>query len=84
MGRLRLSERQLRITYWGLVYSGYANWGGILIRAMTGAGRMTPLASNGATAAEMPERLVGFSLISLSLAALTAAGLSIWGVSRKA
>ena len=29
-GRLRLSERQLRITYWGWVYSGYANWGGIL------------------------------------------------------
>ena len=83
-GKLCLSERQLRITYWGWVYSGYANWGGILLGAVTGAGRMTPLASNGATGADLPEMLVGFLLISLSLAAFIAAGLSIWGVSRKA
>ena len=78
-GKLCLSERQLRITYWGWVYSGYANWGGILFGAMTGAGRMTPLASNGATGADLPEMLVGFLLISLSLAAFIAAGLSILG-----
>ncbi len=58
---------------------------GILLLAVAGIwGRMTPLASNGATGAELPEMLVGVLLISLSLAALTAAGLSIWGVSRKA
>ena len=81
--RLRLSECQLRVTYWGWVYSGYANWAGILFGAMVGTGRMTPLASGGATGAELPEMLVGFLLMSLSLAALIAAGLSIWGLVRK-
>ena len=78
--RLRLSECQLPVTYWGWVYSGYANWAGILFGAMVGTGRMTPLASGGATGAELPEMLVGFLLMSLSLAALIAAGLSIWGL----
>jgi hydroxylaminobenzene mutase len=73
----------LRVTYWGWVYSGYANWAGILFGAMVGTGRMTPLASGGATGADLPEMLVGFLLISLSLAALIAAGLSIWGMARK-
>ena len=81
--RLRLSERQLLITYWGWVYSGYANWAGILFGAMVGTGRMTPLASGGTTAADLPEILVGLLLISLSLAALIAAGLSIWGMFRR-
>ncbi len=81
--RLRLSERQLRVTYWGWVYSGYANWAGILFGSMTGAGRMTPLAANGATGGDLPEMIVGFLLISLSLAALGAAGLSIWGMRAK-
>ena len=45
---------------------------------------MTPLASSGATGADLPEMLVGFLLISLSLAAFIAAGLSIWGITRKA
>ena len=48
----------------GLGILGYANWGGILFGAMTGAGRMTPLASNGTTGADLPEMLVGFLLIS--------------------
>ena len=30
--RLRLSGRQLLITYWGWVYSGYANWAGFFWR----------------------------------------------------
>ena len=81
--RLRLSERPVRVTYRGWVCSGYANWAGILFGAMVGTGRLTPLASGGATGAELPEMLVGFLLMSLSLAALIAAGLSIWGLVRK-
>ena len=81
--RLRLSQRQLRVTYWGWVYSGYTNWAGILFGAMVGTGRMTPLASGGATGAELPEMLVGFLLMSLSLAALIASNLSIWGLVRR-
>ena len=81
--RLRLSERQLRVTYWGWVYSGYANWAGILFGSMTGAGRMTPLAANGMTGTDFSELVVAFLLVSLSLAALVSASLSIWGVARK-
>ena len=65
------------------MYSGFANWAGILFGAMVGTGRITPLALGGATGAELPEMLVGSLLMSLSLAALIAAGLSIWGLVHK-
>lgn len=81
--RLVLSDRQLSITYWGWLYSSYANWAAILLGAMTGSGRMTPLASRGLTGSDTVEFIVGFLLISLSLAALVAAALSIWGMSRE-
>jgi hydroxylaminobenzene mutase len=82
--QLNLSEGQKKMVYWGWVYSGYANWLGILIGAYTGAGRMTPIASGGLTSTSLAEAVVAFLLISLSLAALVAAILSIWGVTRRA
>lgn len=81
--RLVLSERQLKVTYWGWIYSSYANWFAILFGALTGAGRMTPLAANGMTGTDFSELVVAFLLVSLSLAALVSASLSIWGVARK-
>ncbi len=77
---LVLSETQKKLVYWGWVYSSYANWAAILFGALSGAGRMTPLASRGMTASEPVELLVAFLLISLSLAALVAAALSILGI----
>lgn len=82
--RLALSEGQLKVTYWGWIYAGYANWLGILLGALTGAGRMTPLASKGVTGSDASELLVAFFLISLSLAALVSTALSIYGITRKA
>lgn len=82
--RLALSEGQLKVTYWGWIYASYANWLGILLGALTGAGRMTPLASKGVTGSDASELLVAFFLISLSLAALVSTALSIYGITRKA
>ena len=82
--RLALSEGQLKVTYWGWIYAGYANWLGILLGALTGAGRMTPLASKGVTGSDASELWVAFFLISLSLAALVSTALSIYGITRKA
>ena len=67
----------------GLGVFGLRELGRILFGAMVGTGRLTPLASGGATGAELPEMLVGFLLMSLSLAALIAAGLPIWGLVRR-
>ncbi len=77
-----LGETQKKIVYWGWVYSSYANWFAILVGALAGAGRMTPLASRGMTAAEPVELFVSFLLISLSLAAIAATALSILGIVR--
>lgn len=82
--RLALSEGQLKVTYWGWIYASYANWLGIFLGALTGAGRMTPLASKGVTGSDASELLVAFFLISLSLAALVSTALSIYGITRKA
>lgn len=78
--KMVLTEKQERVVYWGWVYSSYANWFAILFGAITGAGRMTPVAARGATASDAAEFFVGFLLISLSVAVLLAASLSILGI----
>ena len=80
---LALSDRQEKVAYWGWVYSSYANWFAILFGAVVGTGRMTPLASRGIEATDTAELFVAFLLISLSIAALIAVGLSILGVIRQ-
>lgn len=80
--RLTLSDRQEKLAYWSWIYSSYANWFAILFGAVAGTGRMTPMASRGMEGASSAELFVAFLLISLSVAALLAVGLSIFGLSR--
>lgn len=75
-----LKPLQQRVMYWSWVYSSYANWLACLIGAASGAGRMTPLASAGATGAAPVEALVAAMLISVVVTALLATGLSIYGL----
>ena len=77
-----LSARQLRVTYWCWVYSGYANWLGCLIGAFTGAGQMAPVASSGAKGDTGAEAIVAVLLISVAITSLVAVALSIWGLRR--
>jgi hydroxylaminobenzene mutase len=68
--RLVLSNRWLKITFWLAIYGTFANWLGILIAAIFNAGKMLNVAAEGQEGPAFAEGIVGFSLISLSIAML--------------
>ena len=64
-----------------ITYSAYANWLATLLAAAWGAGRkLAPIAAAGHEASAAKERLVGFLLISLSLAIVAGVGIVIAGL----
>jgi len=75
-----LSVRQKRLMYWSWVYSSYMNWLGCLLGAVTGAGRSTPIASDGVVGAPVADAVVGMMLLTVVIASFIAAGLSIFGL----
>jgi hydroxylaminobenzene mutase len=77
-----LSERQRVVLHWCWLYSSYVNWLGCLVGAMTGAGRVTPVASAGATGPPAAEAAVGLLLGSVGIVSLVAVGLALWGLRR--
>ncbi len=64
--RILLSEKLLKISFWLLIYSTFANITAVLISALTGAGKMMPIAG-GKEGAPTAEGIINFLLISLSL-----------------
>ncbi len=64
---LVLSEKWLTSTFWLLIFGSFANFVAVTIAAITGAGKMMPIAGGkeGATAVD---GLISFLLISLALA----------------
>lgn len=77
-----LSRRQLGVLHWSWLYSSYVNWLGCLVGAVTGAGRVTPVASAGATGPPAAEAAVAVMLGSVGLVSLVAVGLALWGLRR--
>jgi hydroxylaminobenzene mutase len=75
-----LTPLQQFVVEWGWMYANYANWLVCLIGAFTGAGRLTPLAGNGATGSPVTEGLVAFLLVTISMFAMAAGVLSVWGL----
>jgi len=69
--RLALSSTWLKTTYLLLLYSTFANFLSVLIAALTGAGKMMPIAG-GQEGSALVEAFINFLLISLSLAILFA------------
>lgn len=69
--KIYLSPKWLKASYWLLIYSTFANVSAVLIAAITGAGKMMPLAG-GKEGSVGLEALINFLLISLSLAILFA------------
>ncbi|MGH3530379.1 MAG: hydrogenase [Mycobacterium sp.] len=72
---------------WGItavalvVYSAYANWLATLLAAAWGAGRkLAPIAAANHQASPAKEGLVGFLLVSLSLAIVVGVGILIVGL----
>lgn len=74
-------------TAWGLtaviliVYSAYANWLSTLLAAAWGAGRkFAPLAAGDHEGSKLQEGVVGFMLLSLSVAIVFGVGIIIVGL----
>lgn len=78
--RLQLGPRVQALTFWLAVYGAFANWFATLLSAATGAGAMMPIAAAGRSGGAVAEAIVGFLLISLSLAMVAACVLLVWGL----
>lgn len=76
---LELSMKWLKATFWLSLYGSFANFLAVLIAALTGSGKMMPLAG-GQEGPKVIETLVSFLLISLSLAMLTVCMLVLIGL----
>lgn len=67
--RLILSAMLLRIAFWLVIYGTFSNLVAVLIAAMTGSGKMMPIAG-GKEGTGITEGLISFLLLSLSLCML--------------
>jgi hydroxylaminobenzene mutase len=66
-----LSDKWLKIAYWLTIYGAFANFAAVLIAAVTGAGKMMPIAG-GVQGEAATESIISFLLVSLALAMLAA------------
>lgn len=64
--RLVLAVRLLTVTFWLAIYGTFANLAAVLIAAVTGYGKMMPIAG-GKEGEGMVETLISFLLLSLAL-----------------
>ncbi|MBK9254967.1 MAG: hydrogenase [Saprospiraceae bacterium] len=65
--RILINNKWLSYTFWLTLYGSFANFLAVTIAAITGAGKMMPIAG-GKEGAPIVEGLISFLLISLSLA----------------
>lgn len=65
--KVKVSEKWLTITFWLTIYGSFSNLLAVTISAITGAGKMMPLAG-GKEGSQSVEIVLSFLLISLSLA----------------
>lgn len=77
------SARLGRGLFWSLVYSGYANWLGLVLAAVFGTTLTTPLLGDGRPAPPWQESLVAFCLVSGAIVTLAAFALVLTGLRRR-
>ncbi|KAF0128400.1 MAG: putative hydroxylaminobenzene mutase [Bacteroidetes bacterium] len=65
--RIILNDRWLTYTFWLTLYGSFANFVAVFIAALTGAGKMMPIAG-GKEGTAVIEGLISFLLITLALA----------------
>lgn len=76
--RLALSKKLLKISFWLVLYGTFANLLAVLIAAITGFGKMMPIA--GGVEGTMPiEGIISFLLISLSLCMIAVCVIVVFG-----
>jgi hydroxylaminobenzene mutase len=78
--RLGLSPAWLVVTFWLIVYAAFANWLATLLAAAWGAGTRMPIAAGTHQATPRKEHVIGFLLVSLSLAVIAACVLILVGL----
>jgi hydroxylaminobenzene mutase len=76
----KLTSTAAKATFRIALYGTYTNWVATLLSAMLGTSRLTPIAGAGYTATPWQELLIGFGLISLSLAMITCCVVVLWGL----
>jgi hydroxylaminobenzene mutase len=76
--KIMLSPKWLSINYWLLVYGTLANVTAVLLAAITGFGKLMPIAG-GKEGSNPIESIISFLLVSLALAMLFALSLVIVG-----
>jgi hydroxylaminobenzene mutase len=79
-GRLYLSLRLRSTLFWLLIYGSMANVCATLLAAIWGAGAMMPIAGNGMIGSNPQETIIGFLLVSLSLAMISGTILLLKGL----
>ena len=78
--RLKLSPRVLRVAELSSIFSMYAIWAALLLAAVFGTSRVTPIAGAGFEGAAWQEGLVAVLLYAGSAAIVLGAGLVFWGL----
>ena len=66
--KINLTTQWLKITFWLAIYGTFINCIGILIAAIFDGGKMLGIIANGQEGSPIIEGIIGFSLISLSIA----------------
>lgn len=79
--RLELSDKLLKTAFWLTIYGSFANFIGVLIGAITGAGKMMPIAG-GKEGTPVVEGIVSFLLVSLALAMIAVCVIVLIGLYR--
>lgn len=78
---LALGARASLIAFWLIVYAAYANWLGVLLGGIWGAGAsMMPIAANGLMGTPLQENIIAFLLLSLTAAMIAGVAMIIWGL----
>lgn len=77
--KLDLSQKWLKRTYALTIYGSFANFAAVTIAAITGAGKMMPLAG-GKDGTAWAEGLISFLLLSLSLVMIAVCSLVLAGL----
>jgi hydroxylaminobenzene mutase len=71
--RLSFGPKAEKVARYFMIYSAYANWVFIMLAAIFGTSRMTPLAGMGYTGAEWQEAIVSVGLATVSVTILVSA-----------
>ncbi len=80
--RLVLPVKALQITYWLALYGTFANWFGLLFAAVFNAGKMLGVMAGGTEGSPVPEAVLAFFLVTLSIAMVIISILVLVGLKR--